>query len=122
MKLKGYKTFLLGLLVALLPLLNYINDSQVITKVLTNPTQQQVATAVLGGLIILFRMLTTTSIFNKNVARVDTPTGAGNVSDVVAAVVAETVNSKVEEGVKDIQSKVKDNIQDALSKAIKVGK
>ena len=66
-KLRGYKTFIFGVLIMATPLLDYINNQDVYSMFLSNPEHQKLAAVVVGALLIVLRFLTTTPIFQKNI-------------------------------------------------------
>ena len=66
-KLRGYKTFIFGVLIMALPLLDYINNQDVYSMFLSNPEHQKLAAVVVGALLIVLRFLTNTPIFQKNI-------------------------------------------------------
>ena len=66
-KLRGYKTFIFGVLLMALPLLDYINTQDVYSMFLSNPEHQKLAAAIVGALLILLRYVTTTPIFQQNI-------------------------------------------------------
>ena len=66
-KLRGYKTFIFGVLIMALPLLDYIHNQDIYSMFLSNPEHQKLATQVVGALLIVLRVLTTTPIFQNNI-------------------------------------------------------
>lgn len=64
--MKGYKTIIFGLLVTLLPLLDYINSSDIFTQFISDPQKAKLATVAVGAMVVFLRSITTTPVFKKD--------------------------------------------------------
>ena len=62
---KGWRSIGVGLIFLLLPVLDYISKSDIISVFLSNPEHQKLASAFIGILIIVLRTISTTPVFSK---------------------------------------------------------
>lgn len=69
--MKGFKTFAFGLIVALLPLLNYLNNSDIFSQFITDPKTQKLVFFMIGAMIIVLRAVTNTPMFQQSGFKAD---------------------------------------------------
>lgn len=63
--MQGYKTFIFGIILTLLPVLDYLVSSDIFTTLIKDPRTLEVVTSLVGITIIVLRALTTSPIFAK---------------------------------------------------------
>lgn len=63
--MQGYKTFIFGIILTLLPVLDYLVSSNIFTTLIKDPRTLEVVTSLVGITIIVLRALTTSPIFAK---------------------------------------------------------
>ena len=63
--MQGYKTFIFGIILTLLPVLDYLVSSDIFTTLIKDPRTLEVVTSLVGITIIVLRALTASPIFAK---------------------------------------------------------
>ena len=63
--MKGYKTIVFGLMLALLPILDNLTNSGVFAYLIADKHTLEIVTSVVGTIVMALRLITTTPAFQK---------------------------------------------------------